>query len=325
MKQGHSYDFYYNIEIVGGLLVLIVTVIAILICICGFGLSRNEKYIIQIVKIVFPTVNKKNTLIGVEVHKCYIVLLSILLALIIGLGAYIFWINSLIQNSSYCDPYDDFDCFNATSSHERIDNCSDDANVLCYKIPYNFVGAVGQVTAILALSWAGAALHLGCILKCGKKVLETETKKKYGLIICQMVFATIWFIIPIVAAILLILQRISLSLWLEILFFCILMVMVSFTPWCIVIKKKTTPCCCTGKKKTTPPLVEPIELTLTCKKIGDNITTGNKETTSLSVETIELGLTGKKIGDNITTGNKETTSLSVETIELTLTSNKETT
>ena len=121
--------------------------------------------------------NKKEvmTLFGYTVKNGYVIWLYVMMTFIVIFTVTIFWLNFMIETVSYCDPYDDFDCFSNTTLDSGPENCWEierNVSVICKKFSCNLSNAVGSATGTFAFSWITATVILWIIIKLLKKVLK---------------------------------------------------------------------------------------------------------------------------------------------------------
>ena len=121
--------------------------------------------------------NKKEvmTLFGYTVKNGYVIWLYVMMTFIVIFTVTIFWLNFMIETVSYCDPYDDFDCFSNTTLDSRPENCWEierNVSVICKKFSCNLSNAVGSATGTFAFSWITATVILWIVTKLLENVLK---------------------------------------------------------------------------------------------------------------------------------------------------------
>lgn len=115
------------------------------------------------------------TLFGYTVKKGYVIWLYIMMTFIVIFTVTIFWLNFMIETVSYCDPYDDFDCFSNTTLDSEPEDCltiEKNVSVICKKFSCNLSNAVGSATGTFAFSWITATVILWIIIKFLENVLK---------------------------------------------------------------------------------------------------------------------------------------------------------
>ena len=190
---------------------------------------------------------------GKPVPNCVLFILGGFMINFGFMAAFLFWDIFLIQGSSACD--DDIDCFISSIStvngsevytNDPISDCSeftDNKNITikCYRFVYQFgtgLAAVGGlITAVKILMKLISAIFIYIYSQSGRKICCCRLSVIF-LIITHALFVPIlfvgsWTAIQVLVGFL----NLSISTWIQIIFYTITVVTAFSIPWCIFVGK----------------------------------------------------------------------------------------